>query len=72
MDEIMKSLVLLTFLNLSPNAAPNMGPAEFYNDRQACESRMAELRQAHTTPGSIRCQCHQTVEEVDADGNHAI
>jgi hypothetical protein len=68
----MKSLVLLTFLNLSPSAPPAPGPAEFFDDRSACESRMVELRQRHPGKDSIRCKCHETVEEVDAEGNHAI
>lgn len=67
----MKSLVLLTFLSVSPGDPAKLGKAEFYDDHAACQIRMHELRQAHV-PGSIRCKCHETVEEVAAEGNDAI
>ncbi|MEW6679205.1 MAG: hypothetical protein AB1421_14920 [Pseudomonadota bacterium] len=68
----MKSLVLLTFLNISPGSAPTLAPAEFFDDRETCESRMQDLRQGQAAPGSIRCRCHTTTEEVEAEGNNAI
>jgi len=68
----MKSLVLLTFLNLSPGGTPVIGPAEFFDDRGTCEERMAELRKNPPTLGGRRCTCHETVEEVAADGAEAI
>lgn len=68
----MKSLVLLSFLSFGSSSTPSVGPAEFFDDRQACETRMQALRQQHPVPGSIRCACHKTVEEVDVEGSDGI
>lgn len=67
---IMKSLVLLTFLSLSPGEPAKLGNAEFFDNREACQSRMQDIR--NTAVGSVRCTCHQTVGEVAAEGNDAI
>ena len=69
---IMKSLVLLTFLSLSPGTAPSAGKAEFFDNREACQTRMQEIRRNSGAPGSVRCTCHKTVGEVAAEGNDAI
>jgi hypothetical protein len=72
METIMKSLVLLTFLSLSPDAPSTTGKAEFFDNEQACQVRMQEIRTLHSAPGSVRCSCHKTVEQVEAEGNDAI
>lgn len=69
---IMKSLVLLTFLSLSPDTAPSNGKTEFFDTRESCQNRMQEIRRNAKTPGSVRCICHKTIGEVAAEGNDAI
>lgn len=68
----MKSLVLLTFLSLSPDTAPTAGKTEFFDNREACQSRMQEIRRSSGASGSVRCTCHKTIGEVAAEGNDAI
>ncbi len=68
----MKSLVLLTFLSLSPGEPAKMGKAEFFDNLEACQSRMQDIRQNVAAPGRVRCTCHQTIGEVAAEGNDAI
>lgn len=69
----MKSLVLLTFLAINPNAPMKNGATEFFDNEQTCKARMDELRVSHATkPGSIRCSCHKTIPPVEAVGNDAI
>jgi hypothetical protein len=68
----MKSLVLLTFLSLSPDTAQTTGKAEFFDDKQACQTRMQEIRRNSGAPGNVRCICHKTIGEVAAEGNDAI
>ena len=68
----MKSLVLLSFLSLSPDAPATVGKAEFFDNEQACQSRMQQIRSAVSAPGKARCTCHKTVEEVTVEGNDGI
>lgn len=68
----MKSLVLLTFLSLSPGAHPTLGKAEYFNDETSCQQRMAEIRASQGSPGKVRCTCHVTVPEVTVEGNDGI
>ncbi len=67
----MKSLVLLTFLSLSPDAPGKLGPAEFFDSESACSVRMDQIRVSHPD-GLARCSCHKTVEEVSVEGNDGI
>lgn len=67
----MKSLVLLTFLTLSPGEPTKMGKTEFFDNREACQSRMQDIRRSHSA-GGVRCTCHKTIGEVSAEGNDAI
>lgn len=67
----MKSLVLLTFLSLSPDAPSKLGEAEFFDSEPAWQSRMDQIRAAHPA-GLARCTCHKTVEEVTVEGNDGI
>jgi hypothetical protein len=69
---IMKSLVLLTFLSLSNGGPTTTGKAEFFDNEAACQVRMQEIRTHHAAPGNVRCSCHKTVEQVEAEGNDAI
>ncbi len=68
----MKSLVLLTFLSISNGAPSATQKAEYFDNQAACQVRMQEIRTQHTAPGSVRCSCHKTVEQVEAEGNDAI
>ncbi|MEW5788900.1 MAG: hypothetical protein AB1899_13715 [Pseudomonadota bacterium] len=68
----MKSLVLLTFFALNPGEPVKNGPTEFFDNQQSCQTRMQELRASQTRPGSLRCACHETVVEVEAEGNDAL
>ncbi len=68
----MKSLVLLTFLSLSPGAPTTAGKTEFFDTEAACKIRMQEIRDQHKAPGSARCTCHKTIPPVEAEGNDAI
>jgi hypothetical protein len=67
----MKSLVLLTFLSLSPDAPGKLGQAEFFDNEPACSVRMDQIRAGHPD-GLARCTCHKTVEEVTVEGNDGI
>ena len=67
----MKSLVLLTFLSHSPDAPDKLAPAEFFDNKPACEFRMDQIRARHPD-GLARCTCHKTVEEVSVEGNDGI
>ncbi len=67
----MKSLVLLTFLSLSPGEPAKIGKAEFFDNREACQARMQDIR-SNVSGGSVRCTCHKTIGEVAAEGNDAI
>lgn len=68
----MKSLVLLAYLSVAPGAPATPGKAEFFDDRAACQARMQEIRRENPVPGTARCICHKTVEEVSVEGNDAI
>lgn len=68
----MKSLVLLTFLSLSPDTAPTPGKTEFFDNQESCQSRMQEIRRNNGAPGNVRCMCHKAIGEVAAEGNDAI
>jgi len=68
----MKSLVLLSFLTLSPDAPTTAGKTEFFDNEAACQIRMQEIRRQMVAPGSARCSCHKIIEPVEAFGNDAI
>jgi hypothetical protein len=68
----MKSLVLLSFLSLSPDAPTITGKAEYFDNESTCKVRMQEIRLQHQTPASARCSCHKTIPPVEATGNDAI
>lgn len=68
----MKSLVLLTFLSISPDSPPITGKAEYFDTEATCKVRMQELRQQQNSSSSLRCSCHKTVPPVEASGNDAI
>ena len=68
----MKSLVLLSFLSMSPGESAIVNPAEYFDNQAACTSRMQEIRAKNTAPGAARCICHKTVEEVSVEGSDAI
>lgn len=68
----MKSLVLLTFFSFQSGAPMQNGPTEFFDDQKACQTRMQELRASHPGKGSVKCACHETVGEVEAEGNNAM
>lgn len=72
MGVFMKSLVLLTYLTLSPGTPSTFGPAEFFDNETSCKNRMQEIRRNHTTGGNIRCTCNPTVGEISAEGNNAL
>lgn len=68
----MKSLVLLSFLSLSPGGPATVSPAEYFDTQESCNTRMQEIRAHNSTPGTARCSCHKAVEEVSVEGNDAI
>lgn len=68
----MKSLVLLTFLSLSQGSQPVLGKAEYFDNREACQVRMQELRSHRTSPESLRCTCHETIPEISVEGTDGI
>lgn len=68
----MKSLVLLTYLTLSPGAPSTFGPAEFFDNETTCKNRMQEIRRNHIATGNIRCTCNPTVAEISVEANDAI
>lgn len=68
----MKSLVLLSFLTLSPDAPTITGKAEYFDTEASCKTRMHEIRQSHQGPSSVRCSCHKTIPPVEAEDNDAI
>jgi hypothetical protein len=68
----MKSLVLLSFLSLSPDAPTITGKAEYFDTEASCKTRMHEIRHSHQAPSSVRCSCHKTVPPIEAEGNDAI
>jgi hypothetical protein len=68
----MKSLVLLSFLSLSPDLPATTGKAEFFDNESTCKVRMQEIRRQYQAPASVRCTCHKTIPPVEATGNDAI
>jgi hypothetical protein len=72
MELAMKSLVLLTFLSLSPGEPMSTGKVEFFDDKTTCETRMSEIRTQYGAPARARCSCSKIVPPVSAEGNDAI
>jgi len=68
----MKSLVLLTFLSLSPDGPTSTGKAEYFDNEASCKTRMHEIRHQYQAPTAVRCSCHKTIPPVEAEGNDAI
>jgi hypothetical protein len=68
----MKSLVLLTFLSLSPGEPTTTGKVEFFDNEAACQVRMDQIRTQYSAPASARCSCKKIVPPVNAEGNDAI
>lgn len=68
----MKTMVLLTYLSLSPGTPATLGNAEYFDNEATCQTRMQEIRIQRAFPGAARCSCHKTVPPVPAEGNDAI
>lgn len=68
----MKSLVLLSFITLSPGEPATTGKAEFFDNEAACQVRMHQIDTQYSAPASTRFSCKRIVPPVSAEGNDGI